>query len=150
MTADDFEQPRGPYQFNHWTAKAPLRTPMGDFGLIAFTAPDDRAPPDERMIRVLADLAAFTSARHDAILDKVYEHYQMIAAAGGAGWMDECGVPLGLSRSGVIPYLRDRALTVERDDCPEQTARIHIAPLWELEHTIYLERRDGRLEFCDV
>lgn len=140
MLAIDFEkQPRGPYFFDFWLSKQPISTPMGDF--IA----ELREPPDGESLEEINDLAGFVKSNIEEVWDKVYEHYQRTAK--DRQWMKSCGVPIGLDRKGIVPYLRNRRIVVERDG--EVDGVIFIDPLWDVEHKIYLRLEDGVLSFSD-
>ena len=146
MTADDFEhQPRGAYLFNFWHARPRLHTPFGEFVVEARMPLQDTEPPDEEMVRQANELVEFTRENPDAILDKIYEHYR--GASGHPGWMESSGVPLGLDREELAPYLDALNVVVDRDGA-EPT--IYVVPRWDHEHAIYLAVRDGRVEFQDL
>jgi hypothetical protein len=140
MIADDFEkQPRGPYRFDYWLSKQPISTPMGDF--IA----EVREPPDGELLKQVNILAAFLQSNIEEVWDKVYEHYQRVAA--DRHWMKSCGVPTRLDRNGILRYLRSRQIVVERDGGVDGV--IFIDPLWDVEHKIHLRLEDGVLSFSD-
>ncbi len=146
MTAEDFEhQSRGPYLFNFWHARTRVRTPFGEFVVEAHMPLEDTAPPDAAMVRQANELVEFTRAYPDAILDKIYEHYQ--AVSDHREWLESCGVPPGLRRDELARYLDTLNLVVDRDGS-EPT--IYVVPRWDHEHAIYLAVRDGRVEFQDV
>ena len=102
MTADDFKhQPHGPYLFNFWHATPRVSTPFGDFVVEAHMPLKDTDPPDADMVCQANELAEFTRMHSDLILDMIYENYQ--DASDEPEWMENCGVPLGLTRDALAP-----------------------------------------------
>jgi hypothetical protein len=93
----------------------------------------DTAPPDDEMVRQANDLAEFTRS-HPLASDE-------------AEWMESCGVPVGLTRDELTPYLDELNLVVDRD---RSEPTIYVVPQWDEEHAIYLAVRDGRVEFQDL
>ena len=146
LTADNFErQPRGPYLFNFWHANQRVPTSFGEFIIEAHMPLEDTAPPDPEMVRQASSLAEFVRTHPDAVLDRIYEHYQIVSKQ--QHWMDICEVPLGLDRNGLTPYLMSLSLVVDRD---HSEPTIHVSPQWDDEHAIYLAVRDGDVEFQDL
>jgi hypothetical protein len=146
MTVEDFEhEPCGPHLVNFWHARPRVSTPFGEFQIEAHMPPGDTSPPDPSMILQANELAEFTRAHPDAVLDKIYEHYTTIAAQ--PEWMESCGVPPGLRRDELAPYLDEMVLVIDRD---ETEPTIYVVPRWDNEHAIYLAVRDGRVEFQDL
>jgi hypothetical protein len=146
ISTEDFEQqPRGPFLSNYWIAKQRVPTPLGDFSVEARTPLNDPQPPDERMLEQVNTVATFVLANPDKILDKVYEHYQLVSKQ--SEWMQDCDVPTDLSRDGLAPYMVRLNIVTDREE-PEPT--IYVVPQWDEEHAIYLTVQDGRVEFQDM
>lgn len=143
LTVDDLVlQPRGPYGSNRWYAKSQVPTSFGDFLIEAVMPLKDIAPPDSEMIRQANELAEFTQNHSRAILNKIFEHYQLVAEP--TEWFATCGVPLNLTQKTLAPYLEQRTLVVERG---ESDPTIYISPQWDIEHGLYLLVRKGRVQF---
>ena len=61
-------------------------------------------------------------------------------------WLENCGIPRGLTRNRISDYVReDRSPVVARHLNWDQpyTSSIHVVPLWDEEHAWSLEFRDG-------
>ncbi len=148
MTASEYQkQPRDPDSFSdRWLWQRSVPTPLGDFSVeLVMLGDGDTNPPDEEMLRRAAELVRYAETHGDHILDIVYGHYRL---AGESGWLEMECVPSGLSRETVLSQVRDdRTLVVTRDldlDEPYDSA-IHLVPLWDEEHALSLEFRDGQI-----
>lgn len=139
MNADDFvQQPRGNRPFDTWLSRQPIATPMGDFLV------DLEEAPDATLLRQADALALYLDTNIEAIWEKVYAHYRRVEAH--PTWMARCGVPTGLDRLGILPYLRARRIRVERED----GGLFFLDPLWDPEHKIHLRLEEGVLTFADA
>jgi hypothetical protein len=150
MDISDFvKQPRGPRSFDVWTARQSIPTPMGDFSIDLQMRSGDKSPPSEAMLRQAEKLIGLLRTHVQKIHDMVFESYQM--AADDEEWLDSCGVPAGLDRTGIIGHLQHRSLTVsaDADEDGKPTMRVFIIPDWDEEHAIFLAHRDGAWEFVD-
>ncbi len=146
MTISEFEkQPRGPYAFDRWIWHKRVATPLGDFTVQFQMGTSDTDPPDDEMVRRAWELVQYAQAHGDYILDIVFGYYLL---ADESDWLDMAGVPRGLTRQTVSSQLRDgRMLVVSRHlewDEPYDSA-IHVVPLWDEEHALSLELRDGQI-----
>jgi hypothetical protein len=107
---------------------------------------DDTNPPDDEMLRRASGLVTYTGSHGEFILDIVFGYY--LLAAEERDWMEDCGIPRGLPRNRIADYVReDRSLVVARHlnwDQPYTTS-IHVVPLWDEEHALSLEFRDGAI-----
>ena len=148
MTIADFEkQPRGPYLFDWWVGQQRIATPLGLFSVeLHILGDDDTDPPDEEMLRRTAGLVSYTENQGEFILDIVFGHY--LFAAEERDWLEHCGIPRGLPRNRIADYVRkDRSLVVARHlnwDQPYSIS-INIVPLWDEEHALSLNVRDGAI-----
>ena len=146
MTISEFEkQPRGPCLFDHWVWHRRVPTPLGDFSVEFQMAVGDAEPPDEEMMRRASELVQYARAHGNYILDIVFGHYLL---AGESDWLDLAGVPRGLTRETVSPQVRDdRTLVVSRHLNWDERydSAIHVVPLWDEEHALTLEFRDGQI-----
>ena len=148
MTIDDFErQPRGPYLFDWWVGRQRIATPLGLFSVeFQMLGDEDTNPPDQEMLRRASELVSYTENHGDFVLNIVLGHY--LLAAEDRGWLESCGVPPGLSRDRIADYVReDRSLVVSRHLDWDEAYRsaIHIVPLWDEEHALTLDFRDGAI-----
>lgn len=147
MTISEFQkQPRGPYSFDYWVWHKRVPSPLGDFSVeFQMLGDDDTNPPDEEMLRRASELVRYAATHGDYILDIVFGHYRL---AGESDWLDMADVPRGLTRETVSSQVRDdRTLVVSRHldwDEPYASA-IHVVPLWDEEHALSLEFRDGQI-----
>jgi hypothetical protein len=151
MTHADFEkQPRGPYLFDRWVAQQRIATPLGLFSVeFQILGDDDTDPPDEEMLRRVTGLVSFTESHGEFILDIVYGHYrQYLLSAENRDGLEGCGVSRDLNRNKIADYVReDRSLVVTRQlgwDQPYSSS-IHIVPLWDEEHALSLDFRNGAI-----
>jgi hypothetical protein len=147
MTAAEFQkQPRGPYLCDHWVWHRRVPTPLGDFSVeLQMLGDDDTNPPDEEMLRRASELVRYAETHGDYILDIVFGYYRL---AGESDWLDMAGVPRGLTRETVSSQVRDeRTLVVSRhlDWAEPYDSAIHVVPLWDEEHALTLEWRDGQI-----
>ncbi len=79
----------------------------------------------------------------DMLAQKVFDEYLALCAdACGPEWLQDCGVPEGLSLSELAPYLDPRALTVDRD----LKMTVYTSPDWDREHGIYFNLLGGKWE----
>ncbi len=144
MTLSDFEkQPRGFSLIDAWTAITPISTPIGNFGVEMQMGVGDRQPPDDEMLRHVAELIGLLRRDFDGIRDKVFEHYRSCAAIPG---FDSCGVPGDLDGEGILKHLDERTLTVSRRKSflgARYSSRVYIIPAWDVEHGLYIAYRRG-------
>jgi hypothetical protein len=79
----------------------------------------------------------------------VYGHYRYyLLSAENRDWLEECGVPRDLGRNNIADYVReDRSLVVTRHLGWDQpyNGSIHVVPLWDEEHALSLDFRDGAI-----
>ena len=148
VTEADFEkQPRGPYRFDRWKCREGVSTALGPFAVsLQIVGKNDTNPPDSEMVRRASDLVTYTQNNAEDILDIVYGHYLFVSQH--PDWLQECGVPLNLSRDGVLQYLGDdRSLVVSRHlDWQEPYAStIFMVPKWDEEHALRLEFLEGTI-----
>ncbi len=146
MTPSEFKkQRRGPRLFDRWLWKKSVATPLGNFSVELQMGVGDTNPPDDEMVKRAAELVQYAEAHGDCILDIVFGYYRL---AGESDWLDMAGVPTGLTRQAVSSQVRDdRTLVVSRHldwDEPYDSA-IHVVPLWDEEHALSLELRDGQI-----
>ncbi len=145
LTANDFvRQPRGPRRFYLWLADAPVRTSFGNFSIEAIMPMGDTKPPDARMLENANFLADYVRVHSEAILELVFQHYKECSR--DPAWLEICDVPIGLQRHEIKPYLIGLCITVDRES---PGLEILITPQWDEEHAIYLEVKQGRLQFKD-
>jgi hypothetical protein len=148
MTIADFDkQPRGPHLFDWWVGRQRIATPLGLFSVeFQMLDDDDTNPSDDEMLRRASGLVTYTGSHGEFILDIVFGYY--LLAAEERDWMEDCGIPRGLPRNRIADYVReDRSLVVARHlnwDQPYTTS-IHVVPLWDEEHALSLEFRDGAI-----
>jgi len=147
MTAAEFEkQPRGPYLFDYWRWHKTVPTPLGDFAVeFQMLGDDDTNPPDDEMLRRASELVHYAGTHGDYILDIVFGYYRL---ASESDWLEMAGVPRGLTRETVSSQVReDRTLVVSRhlDWAEPYDSVIHVAPLWDEEHALSLEFREGKI-----
>ena len=147
MTAAEFEkQPRGPYLFDYWRWHKTVPTPLGDFAVeFQMLGDDDTNPPDDEMLRRASELVHYAETHGDYILDIVFGYYRL---ASESDWLEMAGVPRGLTRETVSSQVReDRTLVVSRhlDWAEPYDSVIHVAPLWDEEHALSLEFREGKI-----
>jgi len=148
LTIADFErQPRGPYLFDRWVGRQRIVTSLGLFSVeFQMLGDDDTNPPDNEMLSRASELVRYAESHIDFIRDVVFGHY--LLAAEDREWLDACGIPQGLSRDRIADYVRDdRSLVVSRHfrwGEPYSSA-IHIVPLWDEEHALTLDFRDGAI-----
>ena len=146
MTLADFQkQPRGAYAFDYWVCDKRVETPLGLFAVKFQMAVGDTNPPDEEMLRRASELVSYADTRGDYILDIVFGYYRL---AGESDWLDMAGVPRGLTRQTVSSQVRDdRTLVVSRhlDRDESYDSAIHVVPLWDEEHALTLELREGQI-----
>jgi len=146
MTAADFQkQPRGAYSFDYWVCGRRVVTPLGLFTVeFQLVGDDDTNPPDEAMLRRASELVRYAESHGDYLLDIVFGYYLFAAESGD--WLEMSGVPGGFTRETVASQVReDRTLVVSRHldwDEPYDSS-IHVVPLWDEEHALTLEFRDG-------
>ena len=146
MTIADFhKQPRGSYLFDWWLAEERITTPLGLFSVeFQMLGNDDTNPPDDEMLKKAFALVRYASNRGNYILDIVFGHY--LLAAEDPDWLKTCGVPRALKREQIADQVRgDRSLVVSRhlDWDEPYNSSIHIVPLWDEEHALTLDFRDG-------
>lgn len=147
MHIDDFKkQDRGPRLYDHWLHPDPIPTPLGPFFVELMP---DGGEPDIRMVEEAVSLVEFLRSNAQAIVNHVHEHYRHHIEH--HEWMEECGVPLDLETSDLVPFLRVRSIVVERDGGPPPTyeAWFYVSPQWDVEHAIYLSLTNGTLSFRD-
>lgn len=147
MNISEFQkQPRGPYLFDHWVWNKRVRTPLGDFSVeLQMLGDNDTNPPDDEMLKRAFELVRYAEAHGDYLLDIVFGYYRL---AEESDWLDMADVPSGLSRETVSSQVReDRTLVVSRhlDWNEPYNSAIHIVPLWDEEHGLSLEFRDGQI-----
>lgn len=150
FAVDDFElQPRGPYLFETWRATAPITSRFGDCVVNVVNDLGDTRPPNAQLVKQANDLVAVLTGEADAVHDKVFEHYLIIAQQ--EEWMRSCRVPTALTRAEVVSYILECSIDVSRPTADEEptAATIRIVPQWEDEHQIFLAVRGGKLEFAD-
>jgi hypothetical protein len=146
MTAADFQkQPRGPYAFDFWVCDRRVVTPLGLFTVeFQMLGDDDTNPLDEEMLRRASELVRYAESHGDYLLDIVFGYYLFAAESGD--WLEMSGIPRGLTKEAVPSQIReDRTLVVSRHldwDEPYDSS-IHVVPLWDEEHALTLEFRDG-------
>jgi len=146
MELSEFKKlPRGPYEGDRWVWKKTVASPLGPLS-VEFGIYEDRNPPDEEMLRRGRELARYVEERGEYVLDLVYGAY---LAAGRYDFLEYSGVPEGLTRETICEYLREgqRCLVVSRDPDMEGTysSAIFFVPLWDEEHALSLDFRDGEI-----
>jgi hypothetical protein len=148
MNIADFEkQPRGPYLFDWWVARQQIETPLGLFSVeFQMLGEDDTNPPDDEMLKRASELVSYAENSGNFILDIVFGDY--LRAALAPGWLEACEVPRRVRRDRIGDYLRENgSLVVSRHlnwDEPYSSA-IHVCPLWDEEHALTLDLRDGAI-----
>jgi hypothetical protein len=148
MTIGDFEkQPRGGYLFDWWVGKQRVATPLGLFSVeFQMLDENDTNLPDNEMLRRTSELVSYTESHGESILEIVHGHY--LLAAEDPDWLEDCEVPRGLTRHRIADYVReDRSLVVARhlSGEPPYTSSIFVVPLWDEEHALRLDFRDGAI-----
>ena len=133
MNIADFEkQPRGPYLFDWWAARQRIETPLGLFSVeFQMLGEDDTNPPDDEMLRRASELVSY--AENNAL---------------APGWLETCEVPRRLRPDRIRDYLRENgSLVVSRhlDWDEPYSSSIHVCPLWDEEHALTLDVRDGAI-----
>jgi hypothetical protein len=124
-----------------------IATPLGTFSVeFHLLDDDDTNPPDDEMLRRASGLVTYAESHSEFILDIVFGHY--LFAAEERDWLEECGIPRGLTRNKIAGYVReDRSLVVARHLSGGQpySSSIHVVPLWDEEHALSLEFSDGAI-----
>jgi|SRR5579859_3652282 len=146
MTAADFEkQPREPYRFDWWVGNKRVQTPLGFFSVELHMLGDaDTNPPDDEMLKHASELMRYAEGHGSYILDIVFGSY--LFAAEDPEWLEATRIPRGLGRDRIADYVReDRTLVVSRHlDWDElYSSAIHVVPLWDEEHALTLDFRNG-------
>ena len=145
LTVDSFRKlPRECFEFNRWAIDEGVLTSFGSFQVEAVTPLGDDAPPDGRMIDQANRLVGFVQRNEGAILDKIFEHYQLLVR--DESWMESCDVPTNLGRTELSPYLVGLDITVDRE---EDEPILFVTPQWDEEHGIYLTVQGDAIEFTD-
>jgi hypothetical protein len=138
MTIEDFvEQPQDHRPFAYWVCKEPLVTPIGQFEIRLYEA------PDPELVACASQLAGFVAENYGDVLEIVYDNYQR--ACEDKYWMRGCGVPTGLRYDRVVKHIRNRSITVGRVRGQGVEGTISLIPTWDTEHGIHLAVRDGKL-----
>jgi len=139
------KQPRGPYEGDCWVWDKWVVSPLGPLA-VEFQIFGDRNPPDEEMLRRGKELARYVEEHGEYVLDVVFGAYLF---AGRHDFLEYSGVPEGLTRETITNQLRGeiRSLTVSRDPDFEgiYNSAIFFIPLWDEEHALSLDFRDGKI-----
>jgi hypothetical protein len=148
LTIAEFEKgPRGPYRFDRWKLTRRIATALGPFEVgFQMLGKDDSNPPDDEMLRRVAELMKYVEDHGEYILDIVFGHYLLVSEQ--ADWLEICGVPRGLRRDEIERFIReDRSLVVSRhlNWREPYNSCIFVVPLWDTEHALILDFRDGAI-----
>lgn len=142
MRPDGFvRQERGPYMFDRWQWPERVPTRLGDL-TVELTTSDGEPPPDAAMAEAAGELAEFAAANGDLLLDLIYGHYRY---AEENGWLAFWGVPRGRRRDQILSQVESIELTVRRGARGRPDAAVFVNPLWDQEHKLDLNFRDGRI-----
>jgi hypothetical protein len=139
LIAGDFrKRARGPYAFDRWLAVPPLDTPLGRFDV------ELRQMPDSDLLATANALAGFLVGNPDAVSAAVHDDY--VAHSYDEGWMEDCEIPMGLAAAGILRYLEDSTIMVDRTGDGHTRGVIYFSPLWDPEHGVvpYGHRRPCR------
>jgi hypothetical protein len=83
-----------------------IATPLGTFSVeFHLLDDDDTNPPDDEMLRRASGLVTYAESHSEFILDIVFGHY--LFAAEERDWLEECGIPRGLTRNKIAGYVRE-------------------------------------------
>jgi hypothetical protein len=107
---------------------------------------EDTNPPDDAMLKRCAELIAYAESQGEYLLDIVFGYY--LLAREDPEWLESCGVPQGLTRNTVASFLRESpSLVVSRylGRTRPYSSEICIVPLWDQEHALNLDFRDGAI-----
>jgi hypothetical protein len=137
MQLSEFErQERGPYLFDVWRRKTPVRTDIGDIPLEQ-QSPRDETPGQE-MLTVAHEIASWASSNGKYILDLIYGHYNY---ADRSGWLSFWGVKQGLSKFEILDHVDSVTLSVNEDG----SAGVFVDPKWDPEHKLDMTFVDGAI-----
>ena len=134
-------QDRGPYRFDRWQWPARVPTQLGNL-LVELTTRDGEPPPDAAMAAAASELAEFTTANGDLLLDLIYGHYRH---AEENHRLEFWGVRPNLSRNRVLSQVTSVELTVRRGKDGRPDAAVFVDPGWDPEHKLDLRFREGRI-----
>ena len=98
------------------------------------------------MLKRSAELVTYAESHGEYLLDIVFGYY--LLACEDPEWLESCGVPQGLTRGTVASFLRQsRSLVVSRhlNWSEPYSSAICVVPLWDEEHALNLDFRDGSI-----
>lgn len=113
----------------------------------------EEGEPDAQMLLLAEELMADFETAKDELEQSVYEEYQ--DASRDQAWMVHCGVPTGLSLTGLAPYIFERLLMVYRyqtrfkNSGPEYLRQVYVRPKWDEERSLFFEYQDGKWHRLD-
>jgi len=122
----------------HWPDRVP--TVLGDLVVELFVSSGEPSP-DANMAEAASALVTFATANGELLLDLIYGHYKY---AEQDNWLEYWGVPTELTRDRVLSQVTSIVLTVRRHG-NGTLATVFVDPLWDPEHKLDLEFRDGHI-----
>jgi len=137
MNLSDFsKQPRGPALFDTWLWSERVPTNLGDLPVELYTPIDTQ--PNDAMVSLASELAAYSKAHGEYLLDLIHGHYLY---AEMKGWLDFWNVPTGQTRSVILSQVESVILNVDS----ELFSCVYVNPLWDLEHKLCLTYKAGNI-----
>jgi hypothetical protein len=137
MRLTEFKRrPRGPALFDTWLWERSVETELGPLPVELYC--DIDALPNEAMVNLVADLAAFAKSHGTLVLDLIYAHYQY---AERNDWLRFWKVSPDLAKSQVLAEVEAIILNVHSD----LFASVHVDPRWDPEHKLCLTFADGAI-----
>ena len=148
MNHSDFKKKGSNDDFVFYKLKNKTPTNIGKFR--AELLMDDCGDLDDQMIALLGELINYGVEHSSEILNLVYEHY-LEACKNDSEWVEDCEVPLGVKIEKIMKYVERKTFTINEDaERPSgYDSYIHIIPLWDEEHTLYIRYSDSLLEAFD-
>ena len=148
MTASEFKKlPKGsPGEIRRWAWKKRLKAPCGQFGVELFT--DDEDPLDQRMLKLVEELARYAQAHSEYIREIIYGHYRYYVTEYGPDALFS-DMPADLEPEQIWKHC-EPCLLVSRNpkegfEGPPFDCEISVGPNWEPEHGLTLEFSEGAI-----